>query len=451
MMQDSLCLSQSSSSQHSPRSIVDPSRGGLTAGGATTSSSGRVVLNVGGRRFETYASTLTCCSSYFCSQFSDVWANHSQQHHDNIDHPFIDQDPDAFEVLLSYMRCGFVKEEELTAKVLFQAELFGIDQLVNEVKVIAYRSLYPGFTGDDDTAARKFVEEFGSIAQSVANGLLPGILNRNKPKYEYATLYMHRRRGDAGRVVPCYAGISSKLFDTDPPSLPPERRDQPTDAGGFMHPIFALNFLGKYGFRLADSQYQNYCCDAQDMIDLPDDRERPSRSNRGRQLGEWLFVRRSCLLVEESQDKTIIRPAQNRTKNEPREFASLNWTMGMGAFITASGGEPEAFPRLGGASLRNVGVARFKNMALAMEWLERKGFHDRETELEGILQSVVASIWEISEKSRHFGDNVDIHVGRTLIFSRPLKENERLINNVVPLAYSSELINQRDGLFFAGF
>ncbi len=450
MLQDSLCLS-STCSQHSPRSILEK-----TPPEGAVSTTGRVVLNVGGRRFETYASTLTCCSSYFCSQFSDVWSSQHLHHHHGKEqhHPFIDQDPEAFAVLLSFMRCGFIKEDELTEKVLFQAELFGVDQLVREVKMKAYRSYYPGFSGDDDTAARKFVEEFGSIAQAVTSGLLPGILQRNKPRYEYATLYMHRRRGDAGRVVPCYAGLCSKLFETDPPSLPPERRDQPTDAGGFMHPIFALNFLGKYGFRLADAPFQNYCCDAQDMIDLPDDRERPSRSNRGRQLGEWLFVRRSTVLAEhseKSQDKAIIRPRQSRQNNEPREFASLNWTMGMGAFITASGGNIETFPRLGGASLRNVGVARFKNMALAMEWLERKGFHDRETELEGILQSVVASIWEISEKSRHFGDNMDIHVGRTLIFSRPLKENERLINNVVPLAYSSELINQRDGLFFAGF
>lgn len=49
--------------------------------------------------------------------FSDNWSRQREQH------PFIDQDSDAFVVLLSYMRCGFVKVELLTDLVCFKQSI----------------------------------------------------------------------------------------------------------------------------------------------------------------------------------------------------------------------------------------------------------------------------------------------------------------------------------------
>ena len=60
---------------------------------------GRVVLNVGGTRFESSRSTLERASSYFRSLLTR-WDDAS-------DEPlFIDCDANAFEILLSYMRIG---------------------------------------------------------------------------------------------------------------------------------------------------------------------------------------------------------------------------------------------------------------------------------------------------------------------------------------------------------
>ena len=53
----------------------------------------RVVLNVGGHRFETSISTLTGCSSYFARRFASEWAQAPDEEKDDL---FLDMDPDSF-------------------------------------------------------------------------------------------------------------------------------------------------------------------------------------------------------------------------------------------------------------------------------------------------------------------------------------------------------------------
>ena len=99
---------------------------------------GHVVLNVGGTRFSTSITTLSNSSAYFESLFSHEWA----ESRDNGDgeEVFVDQDPEPFRVLLSYMRLGKVEASELTLPVLLQAKFFGMERLLAAVRYVARRS-----------------------------------------------------------------------------------------------------------------------------------------------------------------------------------------------------------------------------------------------------------------------------------------------------------------------
>ena len=59
----------------------------------------RVVLDVGGQLFKTTRTTLSQFD-YFARMFGDNW----REGEDDL--IFLDRDPDTFQVLLSYLRCG---------------------------------------------------------------------------------------------------------------------------------------------------------------------------------------------------------------------------------------------------------------------------------------------------------------------------------------------------------
>jgi hypothetical protein len=393
-------------------------------------SSDQVVLNVGGRLFQTTISTLVNSSSYFASQFSDNW---SRQGEEPI---FIDQDSDAFSVLLSYMRCGFVKVEQLTDLVLFQAEFFGVESLIDEVKTIAYQAHVPGFNGTDEEAKRKFDEVFGSITRAVTKDILPALLRLDhQPSYDYAILYLHlterRLDGNDWTVFPYYAGLCSKVFNKSISKLP-------TDAGGFMIPTFALNFMGKHGFRLAPQHLRSCPTPPLSTFASEDMLARStltrlhvqSLKNRGLQLGTWTFVR-------ERQNKTerrlsIIRPSEMRSSSGPREYASLLVDgESLDTYIIAAGGQAVAFERMGGAVLRDVGVEKLKNTAAALEWLQSKGFIRREEELESIFPTKYVNREEYA----------DADFLRPMIFSQLLREHEPMISAVIPLPFNLDKEN----------
>ena len=97
-------------------------------------ASDRVVLDVGGTKFITSASTLTSNSAYFASLLSDNWIE-SNNGEDEI---FIDQDPVPFKVLLAYMRRGNIKVDDIDTDVLSLAEFLGMERLLLAVKVRWY-------------------------------------------------------------------------------------------------------------------------------------------------------------------------------------------------------------------------------------------------------------------------------------------------------------------------
>ncbi|EED94334.1 predicted protein, partial [Thalassiosira pseudonana CCMP1335] len=82
-------------------------------------------IDVGGRVFCVSKSTLADSASYFESLLSDRWA--AKEDDSDV---FIDQDPDAFEILLTFMRCGIVHLPKgdlyLSKKALILAEYLGL-------------------------------------------------------------------------------------------------------------------------------------------------------------------------------------------------------------------------------------------------------------------------------------------------------------------------------------
>eukprot|EP00536_Pseudo-nitzschia_multiseries_P004979 jgi/Psemu1/11415/gm1.11415_g len=96
-------------------------------------------LNVGGTLFTSSVSTLVSSSSYFQSRLSQEWREESIDRQETI---FIDQDPKAFSVLLSYMRLGHIEAGALTTPVLLLANFLGMEKLLNAVKQEARRSKF---------------------------------------------------------------------------------------------------------------------------------------------------------------------------------------------------------------------------------------------------------------------------------------------------------------------
>ena len=130
---------------------------------------GRVVLNVGGTRFESSRSTLERASSYFRSLLTR-WDDASDES------LFIDCDANAFEILLSYMRIGVLTlpqaDEALCIRVLMHAEYLGLESLLEEVKLKAYVNMHPD-SEDHPASVAAFDEEVGSLADAVAAKVLP--------------------------------------------------------------------------------------------------------------------------------------------------------------------------------------------------------------------------------------------------------------------------------------
>ena len=148
----------------------------------------RVVLDVGGTKFITSASTLTSNSAYFASLLSDNWIESNNNVDDEI---FIDQIPSAFSVLLDYMRQGRIKIDDFSTEVLLLAEFLGIERLLLAIKVRWYCNIGKGpvHTTDDEIAVA-FDQEHGGIMKAISAGLFQYFLKQNEidAEKEFATL-----------------------------------------------------------------------------------------------------------------------------------------------------------------------------------------------------------------------------------------------------------------------
>ena len=135
---------------------------------------GRVILNVGGTRFESSRTTLEAASSYFQSLLVR-WDDVSSQ-----EEPFfIDADPDAFKVLLSCMRGGSLLlpklDLDLSSRTLLLAEYLGMDGFLCKIKAKAYANMRPAAAAnlDQSAAAAAFDETYGTLQQAIDAEVLP--------------------------------------------------------------------------------------------------------------------------------------------------------------------------------------------------------------------------------------------------------------------------------------
>jgi len=139
-------------------------------------ASDRVVLDVGGTKFITSASTLTTNSAYFAALLSNNWIE-SNNGEDEI---FIDQDPVPFSVLLAYMRRGNIEVGDINTNVLSLAEFLGMERLLLAIKVRWYCNIGRGPVHTiDNEIASAFDEEHGGIMRAISSGLFQYFLKQN--------------------------------------------------------------------------------------------------------------------------------------------------------------------------------------------------------------------------------------------------------------------------------
>jgi len=148
------------------------------------SHKGRVTVDVSGTYFHTSRSTLESHSMYFRSLFAR-WRGEEEQ-----SPLFYEGDPNAFELLLRYMRRGCTtagllprNDPSLFASVLAEADFLGIDSLIQHVKACAWKHMQqacnindrssPTGIGSDVVAAAAFDEATGGWERAFDQNLLP--------------------------------------------------------------------------------------------------------------------------------------------------------------------------------------------------------------------------------------------------------------------------------------
>lgn len=137
-----------------------------------------IELNVGGTKFQVSKATLIDNSSYFEALYSDRWRESTSDEEAGCS-IFIDQDPAAFEILLSYMRCGLVhlpKEDlYLAKKTLLLAEYLGINGFLVTVKAVTVKNISRRleYLSDETSEAAQFDSRFGSLRLAVEKEILP--------------------------------------------------------------------------------------------------------------------------------------------------------------------------------------------------------------------------------------------------------------------------------------
>lgn len=134
------------------------------------------LLNVGGTKFQVSKTTLIENSSYFEALLSGRWREGDDEPGGEI---FIDQDPAAFDILLTYMRCGLVhmprEDLYLAKKTLMLAEYLGINGFLITVKAVTVKNISRRgeYLSDEVSEAAQFDSRFGSLRLAVEKEILP--------------------------------------------------------------------------------------------------------------------------------------------------------------------------------------------------------------------------------------------------------------------------------------
>ena len=134
----------------------------------------RVVVNVGGKLFPTFRSTLTMKSTYFSKRLSGRFSDAGDSE------IIVDRDHEPFSIILSYLRSGVlsVPTDQLTLRlVLIEADFYGIDELVDMVRDKCYCNLnHINYSEDDsDALVENYTKEFPTYKHIINHAFFPSL------------------------------------------------------------------------------------------------------------------------------------------------------------------------------------------------------------------------------------------------------------------------------------
>ena len=134
----------------------------------------RITINVGGKLFPTFRSTLTMKSTYFSKRLSGRFSDDAGDS-DII----VDRDHEPFSIILSYLRSGklSVPSDQLTLRlVLVEADFYGIDELVDMVRDKCYCNLHHISAGSyDEACVENCKADFPSYEQIIEHRFFPSM------------------------------------------------------------------------------------------------------------------------------------------------------------------------------------------------------------------------------------------------------------------------------------
>ena len=135
----------------------------------------RIVVNVGGKFFPTFRSTLTMKSTYFEKRLSGRFSDDAGD-----SEIIVDRDHEPFGVILSYLRSGkllILPDKLLFSSVLIEADFYGIDELIDMVRDKFYCNLnhIRIDQGYDEAALAHCIIEFPSYEQLMEHPKFPSV------------------------------------------------------------------------------------------------------------------------------------------------------------------------------------------------------------------------------------------------------------------------------------
>ena len=133
----------------------------------------RVTVNVGGKLFSTFRSTLTIKSTYFSKRLSGRFSDADDRE------IIIDRDHEPFSIMLSYLRSGKLlisSGKLLFRSVLIEADFYGIDEIVNMVRDKCFCNLnHIDVDEYDEGYLKECKEAFPTYEQIIDHAFFPAI------------------------------------------------------------------------------------------------------------------------------------------------------------------------------------------------------------------------------------------------------------------------------------
>ena len=168
---------------------------------------------------------------------------------------FLDRNPDAFKIVLDYMRDNIIKVEDIDTNVLTLAEFLGIERLILAVKIRWYINIGRGPVIDKggEQIAEAFDKEYGGLSKAISSGLYPYFLKRDDSNCEKDMA-----------VMSVYDFVPSEMFRPETiiiteaskdPIIVEGRGDMlPSLYAGGGNIIGALNWLHQNGYTTYEQQ-----------------------------------------------------------------------------------------------------------------------------------------------------------------------------------------------------